>query len=1202
MSNIAFGNNIDLKGHQVLNARLQNLAGEPTGLGAGDKGRFIFDTTAGQDCLKVWNGAAFTRLRDDWISGVSAAAGSPLTFSGTQALTADIALATGSFLVGDGSSKARALAKSSIALSGFGAAAAAVDLGSQRITNLADPVNPGDAANKAYVDATEQGLQPKVACRVATTGALPAHAFGSNIMLADANGALPAIDGVALQVGDRVLVKDEGSGTHLENGVYTVTAVGDASNKWSFSRAGDADTSGEVTTGMYVLISEGTTWKGSGWFLQTPAPITLNTTALTFVQFSAAGAFTAGRGLASIGTTIYFAQSSAYTANTIPYATGDSAIGFIGLNATATRKFLRQVSSGAPAWDTLAVGDLPAHTHAIADVTGLQTALDSKAASSHTHTIANVTGLQTALDAKVVGSGTAGKIAKFSAAQTLADSSISDDGTNVTLTNLLATRCTLGGLVSRQIIHLAKPGNDAGPGKWYIRLAASNVANSISIRVRLSGNFVYVCALGFLEADYGFHMNADGTFNASRDFRVTATSYFALTNLRIGDAVVENGYLSIPVWASNTVDVYAALEWNSSSPLAPAATAWASEALPVANIQTIQGGLSVTGSVTVSTLAGSGSRLPLCSTAGVLSALANGTDGQRLALVGGVPTWAATGISDITGLQTALDGKSAVGHTHVIANVTGLQTALDLKADRALLHAPASLYFDGATANTRIYSTLTGQTIGTGEFSVRLKFKCPSSAPGEYQGLIAIGPSAAAGAVAHGWFLVLHASGHIYFCKYGATVSDSRAFLSQNFVTTYGGQAVEIVVTRSGSTVAIYANGQALSGSESTSGTPPAWSDNQDSTYLTVGVAGTTQIFRGPIYSASLFNLALSATDVLDIYRHGIPSKYQWGAAAETITPQTNRDFSVSAGDWGTSAVRCTATRDAVNNELDVAVTDASVTPCFYLPVAAISRGLAVGKTYRFTYTVRNWNLAGGANIHVATANANEALRTGMTGNATFTHVNTLTKTGATGFLFGLNGVQVGNSFSLDDVSIVQVGAIVDLDFEHANPALSATIADRSNNALHGTIVGGISQTRWIPQLNVGKLVLGAPFNNTLEAILATKSDDGHEHVPGDITGPGQFDADLIPNLDASKITGGSLGASVTIGSKTICRKVQIAIPVGTTTLALTHNLGTSDLVVMIRPTTGPYWLTDFEPTSANQVTVSFGTATAEAMTAVILG
>lgn len=38
------------------------------------------------------------------------------------------------------------------------------------------------------------------------------------------------------------------------------------------------------------------------------------------------------------------------------------------------------------------------HTHVIADTTGLQTALDGKAASVHTHAIADVTGLQTLLD------------------------------------------------------------------------------------------------------------------------------------------------------------------------------------------------------------------------------------------------------------------------------------------------------------------------------------------------------------------------------------------------------------------------------------------------------------------------------------------------------------------------------------------------------------------------------------------------------------------------------------------------------------------------------------------------------------------------------------------------------------------------------------------------------------------------------------
>lgn len=41
-----------------------------------------------------------------------------------------------------------------------------------------------------------------------------------------------------------------------------------------------------------------------------------------------------------------------------------------------------------------------AHAHTIADVTSLQTTLDGKASSSHTHTISDVTNLQTALDGK----------------------------------------------------------------------------------------------------------------------------------------------------------------------------------------------------------------------------------------------------------------------------------------------------------------------------------------------------------------------------------------------------------------------------------------------------------------------------------------------------------------------------------------------------------------------------------------------------------------------------------------------------------------------------------------------------------------------------------------------------------------------------------------------------------------------------------
>lgn len=44
-------------------------------------------------------------------------------------------------------------------------------------------------------------------------------------------------------------------------------------------------------------------------------------------------------------------------------------------------------------------------------------------------------------------------------------------------------------------------------------------------------------------------------------------------------------------------------------------------------------------------------------------------------------------INDINGLSTALSGKAASTHSHVIGDITGLQTALDAKATTSALNA-----------------------------------------------------------------------------------------------------------------------------------------------------------------------------------------------------------------------------------------------------------------------------------------------------------------------------------------------------------------------------------------------------------------------------------------------------------------------------------------------------------------------------------
>lgn len=133
-------------------------------------------------------------------------------------------------------------------------------------------------------------LDPKQSCRAGTTAALPANTRTANVLTADANGALPVIDGVTLAVTSpkqRLLVQDEVAGAN--NGIYDVTDLGSGSTKWVLTRSADFDQDSEVTSGARTFVSEGTANIGKKFTLVTADPITLNTTSLTFDQTGGPG-------------------------------------------------------------------------------------------------------------------------------------------------------------------------------------------------------------------------------------------------------------------------------------------------------------------------------------------------------------------------------------------------------------------------------------------------------------------------------------------------------------------------------------------------------------------------------------------------------------------------------------------------------------------------------------------------------------------------------------------------------------------------------------------------------------------------------------------------------------------------------------------------------------------------------------------------
>lgn len=189
------------------------------------------------------------------------------------------------------------------------------DFSSGSVT-VATPTADGEAANKGYVDGLVNGLDWKGSARLATD-ANSNWTSSATITFSDptltisgltAGTSRGLIDGVEPVDGDRILIKDAAAASggaaadDQYNGLWEVT--GGTTTTLTLTRTTDADTDAEVTSGLAAFIEEGTNNADNGYVLTTNDPITVNTTDLTFTQFTGAGQITAGVGLTKTGNTI----------------------------------------------------------------------------------------------------------------------------------------------------------------------------------------------------------------------------------------------------------------------------------------------------------------------------------------------------------------------------------------------------------------------------------------------------------------------------------------------------------------------------------------------------------------------------------------------------------------------------------------------------------------------------------------------------------------------------------------------------------------------------------------------------------------------------------------------------------------------------------------------------------------------------------
>ena len=172
-----------------------------------------------------------------------------------------------------------------------------VNLNTQKIIGLVDPSNPQEAATKNYVDGVVAGLVWKEPVRVVGTAPITAGA---------APGGPQTIDGVAVANNNRVLLVGQ---TNAQwNGIWSVSTGG------SWNRVSDANQASELVNAA-VFVTEGTTYADTGWVCTANLPITVDTTALPWVQFANPAEVIDGQGLVKTGQRLDVGAGNGITVN-----------------------------------------------------------------------------------------------------------------------------------------------------------------------------------------------------------------------------------------------------------------------------------------------------------------------------------------------------------------------------------------------------------------------------------------------------------------------------------------------------------------------------------------------------------------------------------------------------------------------------------------------------------------------------------------------------------------------------------------------------------------------------------------------------------------------------------------------------------------------------------------------------------------------
>ena len=435
-------------------------------------------------------------------------------------------------------------------------------------------------------------------------------------------------------------------------------------------------------------------------------------------------------------------------------------------------------------------------------------------------------------------------------------------------------------------------------------------------------------------------------------------------------------------------------------------------------------------------------------------------------------TLGVTGAATFTGAVVcngAVTLGDAVGDAITATGSFTSYTGQNPSAIRAAASDYAAVSFDGATSGTRITSTLTGQNIGTGDFSLWSRFRVPALAAfASNPAVISLGPSATDGSGVSTFRVVLLSGGSLSIrSNDGSGVSTNSDF--SGFSAAYSGQVVDIVVTRTGSTVKLYINGTDTAITGTLNG-----SNSITSTYCHVGIgAAGAAIFTGRIYRSVVFNRALSASDVTELITTGVNPADQWGTQTQIVgyNPAVlNGGFETNSlnasGTWATAASgTSTATIDTsgsfsrTGSNAGKLTLDASASYAALLSNNGALNILALNKRYRISFWARKGATSGVCGVQLGNSSSGAIYgNSGLVFTTSYSNtvIEIISSVDGAFTLSRQSGSAALSEIYIDDVEVTRIGAIVDLDFT-VGAGYQAT--DRSTNALHGTLFNGVEFT-----------------------------------------------------------------------------------------------------------------------------------------------